>query len=94
MGVRPGAPSTGIWCGASSGPCTWPSEIRAPIYLITLPTGWEVVEPLARRSLVVNKADKFSTFPDVDRAYIASLEQRLLDEADHVLYVSRATDGR
>jgi glycosyltransferase involved in cell wall biosynthesis len=64
--------------------------ITAPIYMVTLPTGWEVIEPLRRRALLVNKSDKYSTLPDVDQAYISSLEQTLLRRADRVFYVSRA----
>jgi glycosyltransferase involved in cell wall biosynthesis len=64
--------------------------IRRPIFVVTLPTGYEVIEPLARRALVVNKADKFSALHDVDQDYIAGLERTLLAEADRVVYVSRA----
>ncbi len=64
--------------------------IRRPIFVVTLPTGYEVIEPLARRALVVNKADKFSALHDVDQEYIAELERTLLREADRVIYVSRA----
>jgi glycosyltransferase involved in cell wall biosynthesis len=63
--------------------------MRRPIFMVTMPTAWPVIEPLPRRALVVNKSDKFSTLPDVDQAYIASLERELLIAADRVLYVSR-----
>jgi glycosyltransferase involved in cell wall biosynthesis len=65
-------------------------RIDRPVYVVTLPTGWDVVRTLPRRALIVNKADKYSTLPDVDRAFIGSLEQDLLKHADRVLYVSRA----
>jgi len=69
--------------------CWW-LGIRAPIFVVTLPTAWEVIEPLPRRALVVNKSDKYSTLPDVDQAYVAQLESDLLREADRVVYASRA----
>ncbi|HEY5155961.1 MAG TPA: glycosyltransferase [Acidimicrobiales bacterium] len=64
--------------------------IHRPIYFVTLPTGYEAIRGLPRRALLVNKADKYSTLPDVDQAYIAGLERELLETADRVLYVSRA----
>jgi len=64
--------------------------ITRPIFVITLPTGWEVIEPLARRAVIVNKADKFSALHDVDQQYIAGLERTLMREADRLVYVSRA----
>ena len=60
-----------------------------PVFVITMPTAWEVVRPVHRRALIVNKADKFSSLPDVDQTYIAGLERDLLVHADRVLYVSR-----
>ncbi len=69
--------------------CWW-LGIRSPVFVVTLPTAWEVIEPLPRRALVVNKSDKYSTLPDVDQAYVARLECELLREADYVVYASRA----
>ena len=62
--------------------------IDQPLIVATIPTAWEVVRRLPHRSLVFNRSDKHSAFDEVDRAYIGSLEQALLEEADHVLYVS------
>ena len=62
--------------------------IDRPLVVATIPTAWEVVRRLPHRSLVFNRSDKHSAFDEVDRAYIGSLEQALLEEADHVLYVS------
>jgi GT2 family glycosyltransferase/glycosyltransferase involved in cell wall biosynthesis len=62
--------------------------IDRPLIVATIPTAWEVVRRLPHRSLVFNRSDKHSAFDEVDRAYIGSLEQALLEEADHVLYVS------
>jgi glycosyltransferase involved in cell wall biosynthesis len=64
--------------------------IRSPIYFVTMPTAWDVIRPLRRRALILNKSDKFSTLPDVDQPFIASLERQLLVHADRVVYVSRA----
>jgi glycosyltransferase involved in cell wall biosynthesis len=62
--------------------------IDRPLIVATIPTAWEVVRRLPHRSLVFNRSDKHSAFDEADRPYIASLEQALLEEADHVLYVS------
>jgi GT2 family glycosyltransferase len=62
--------------------------IDRPLVVATIPTAWEVVRRLPHRSLVFNRSDKHSAFGEADRAYIGSLEQALLEEADHVLYVS------
>ena len=62
--------------------------IDEPLVVATIPTAWEVVRRLPHRSLVFNRSDKHSAFDEADRAYIGSLEQALLEEADHVLYVS------
>jgi len=67
----------------------WWLDIRAPIYMVTMPTAWDVIRPLRRRALVLNRSDRFSTLPDVDQAFIASLERQLLAASDCVLFVSR-----
>lgn len=64
--------------------------IGTPIYIVTIPTAWEVVRGLPRRALIFNRSDKHSTFEEADGAYIASLERQLLTNADRVLYVSSA----
>jgi glycosyltransferase involved in cell wall biosynthesis len=64
--------------------------IERPNVLVTLPTAWDVVRGLPRRKLVFNRSDKSSEFAEADRASIAALEDRLLREADLVLYVSRS----
>lgn len=61
-----------------------------PIYVVTIPTAWEVVNKLSRRALIYNRSDKHSTFDEANRAYIEHLEGALLGHADRVLYVSRA----
>ncbi|MFC5285846.1 glycosyltransferase [Actinokineospora guangxiensis] len=64
--------------------------IRTPVIVATIPTAWDVVEPVKRRSLVFNRSDRHSAFPEADQGAIAALEGKLLDGADHVLYVSRS----
>ncbi|MGH4023618.1 MAG: WecB/TagA/CpsF family glycosyltransferase [Pseudonocardiaceae bacterium] len=64
--------------------------IRAPVIVTTLPTAWDVVRPMQRHSLVFNRSDRHSEFPESDRATIERLERELLRDADHVLYVSRS----
>ncbi|WP_018684751.1 glycosyltransferase [Actinokineospora enzanensis] len=60
-----------------------------PVVVATIPTAWDVVEPMRRRSLVFNRSDRHSAFPEADQGTIAALEEKLLRGSDHVLYVSR-----
>jgi GT2 family glycosyltransferase/glycosyltransferase involved in cell wall biosynthesis len=64
--------------------------IDDPAYFVTIPTAWEVVRGLPRRSLIFNRSDKHSEFSESDPVYIQSLEQALLRESDLVCYVSRS----
>ncbi|WP_367129865.1 glycosyltransferase [Saccharothrix sp. HUAS TT1] len=64
--------------------------LRTPVIMVTIPTAWDVVAPMRRRSLVFNRSDRHSDFPEADRASIEALENRLLANADHVVYVSHA----
>ncbi|MGW5050973.1 glycosyltransferase [Actinokineospora sp. NPDC004072] len=64
--------------------------IRNPVIVATIPTAWDVVAPMKRRSLVFNRSDRHSAFPEADQQAIAALEDKLLAGADHVLYVSRS----
>ncbi|MDQ3405873.1 MAG: glycosyltransferase [Actinomycetota bacterium] len=63
--------------------------MRAPVVVATIPTAWDVVEPMSRRGLIYNRSDRHSAFPEADQAAIAALENKLLAGSDHVLYVSR-----
>lgn len=68
----------------------------APHVGVTIPTAWPVVEPMARSSLVFNRSDLHSAFPEADGAWVAALEQALMEHSDRVLYVSHelmARDG-
>jgi GT2 family glycosyltransferase/glycosyltransferase involved in cell wall biosynthesis len=64
--------------------------IRRPVVMVTIPTAWDVVRPMRRRSLVYNRSDKHSDFPEGDRVTLEALEEQLLEHSDSVLYVSRA----
>jgi glycosyltransferase involved in cell wall biosynthesis len=61
-----------------------------PVIVATLPTAWDVVQPMRRKALLYNRSDRHSEFPGVDHVAIASMEKSMLAESDHVLYVSRA----
>ncbi|MDQ2584260.1 glycosyltransferase [Saccharothrix yanglingensis] len=65
-------------------------RLRTPVVMVTIPTAWDVVAPMRRRSLVFNRSDRHSDFPEADRGAIEALEHRLLEHADHVVYVSHA----
>ncbi|GLZ38313.1 glycosyltransferase [Actinokineospora sp. NBRC 105648] len=64
-------------------------RMRNPVVVATIPTAWDVVEPMRRRGLVFNRSDRHSAFPEADQGTIAALENKLLEGSDHVLYVSR-----
>ncbi|MFG2072156.1 glycosyltransferase [Nonomuraea maritima] len=64
--------------------------LHRPVIVATIPTAWDVVRPMARRSLVYNRSDRHSAFPEADTAAIETLERALLSHSDSVVYVSRA----
>lgn len=64
--------------------------IDPAVYVVTIPTAWDVVEKLPRRGLVYNRSDLHSSFPEADRALIEGYENKLLRHSDYVCYVSRA----
>ncbi|MEJ2858006.1 MULTISPECIES: glycosyltransferase [unclassified Saccharothrix] len=63
-------------------------RLQVPVIMVTIPTAWDVVAPMRRRSLVFNRSDRHSDFPEADREAIQGLERQLLTHADHVVYVS------
>ncbi|MGH9151853.1 MAG: glycosyltransferase [Acidimicrobiales bacterium] len=63
--------------------------ITRPALVVTIPTAVDVVDGMDRHCLIFNRSDKHSAYEEADQALIASMEQRLLRSADHVLYVSR-----
>ncbi|GAA3884224.1 hypothetical protein GCM10022243_56240 [Saccharothrix violaceirubra] len=64
--------------------------IHLPVIMVTIPTAWDVVQPMRRHRLVFNRSDRHSDFPEADRTAIETLEHRLLENSDHVVYVSHA----
>ncbi|HET9051893.1 MAG TPA: glycosyltransferase, partial [Candidatus Dormibacteraeota bacterium] len=64
--------------------------MRDPVVIATLPTAWDVVRRMPRRRLVFNRSDKHSAFGETNQPAIAELEERLLENADLVVYVSRS----
>lgn len=62
--------------------------LTEPVIMTTIPTAWDVVQPMRRRSLLFNRSDRHSAFPESDTATIEELENALLRHADQVLYVS------
>lgn len=64
--------------------------MKRPAYVVTIPTAWDVVRPMDRRSVVYNRSDLHSSFPEVDKKLIAGYEAKLLQHSDFVCYVSRA----
>ena len=62
--------------------------LRNPDVLVTIPTALPVAERLPHHRVVFNRSDNHSAFPEVNGAVIRSLEEQLLERADHVVYVS------
>ncbi len=60
----------------------------APHIGVTIPSAWPVVAPMPRTSLVFNRSDLHSAFPEADGAWVARLEESLMRASDRVLYVS------
>ncbi len=61
-----------------------------PHIFLTMPTAWDVAEPMKRRSLTYNRSDKHSAFDEANTGVIEALETSLLERSDHVLYSARA----
>lgn len=55
---------------------------------VTIPTAWPVVAKMGRASILYNRSDLHSAFPEADGRRILELEQDLLLRSDGVLYVS------
>ena len=60
------------------------------VVFVTIPTAWDVVRPLPRRSLLANRSDLHSAFEETDQAVIRELENELLVHSDVVLYTSHS----
>lgn len=62
---------------------------RAHVF-VTVPTAWDVAKHMPRASLCYNRSDKHSAFGEADNAMVVGLERQLLQNADLVIYSSRA----
>ncbi|MBL7187247.1 MAG: hypothetical protein ISS70_13075 [Phycisphaerae bacterium] len=65
-------------------------RIKSPIYYVGCPAAWEVVKKVRRRYLVYERTDLFEEMPEVDKPYIKSLDNDLVQSSDLVLYVDAA----
>lgn len=65
-------------------------SMKSPAFVVTIPTAWDVVQPMERRSLIYNRSDLHSGFPEADEELIEDYEAQLLEHSDFVCYVSRA----
>ncbi len=65
-------------------------DLDDAVVLVTIPTAWDVVRPLARRSLLANRSDLHSAFEETDQDLIRQLERELLSQSDLVLYTSHS----
>jgi GT2 family glycosyltransferase/glycosyltransferase involved in cell wall biosynthesis len=76
--------------------------ISAPTAVVTIPSAVDVLPFLELRGVVFNRSDKHSEFDETDQAAVRAMEERLLQDSDAVVYVSRQlmhddaahTDGR
>lgn len=60
-----------------------------PHVMLTIPTALDAAKKLPRHSMIYNRSDKHSLFPEADTALIESFEEALFREADRVMYCSR-----
>jgi glycosyltransferase involved in cell wall biosynthesis len=58
------------------------------VCVATIPTAADVVGHLRVGTLVYNRSDRHSAFPEADTASVERLERALMRDAEHVLYVS------
>jgi glycosyltransferase involved in cell wall biosynthesis len=65
-------------------------DLSASTFLVTIPTAWEVVEPMPRGALLMNRSDMHSAFAETNQDHIRQLELALLTHCDAVLYASHA----
>jgi glycosyltransferase involved in cell wall biosynthesis len=63
-------------------------RMHQPHIIVTVPTAWDVISPMARSSLIVNRSDKYSSYGEANTAAMAQLESNLLAHADAAVYVS------
>jgi len=79
----------GAFVGAQVRHLTRRLGMQRPATWVTIPTAYPVVKRREWTSLIFNRSDDFSSFPEVDSKLIGGLENDLLDASDRVLYVNR-----
>ena len=52
-------------------------KIRAPVVVVTIPTAWDVVRSIRKRTLVYNRSDLHSAFREADQTVMRALEHCL-----------------
>lgn len=60
------------------------------VVVVTIPTAWDVVRPMRRAALVLNRSDLHSAFEETDQDLIRQLENDLLVNSDAILYTSHS----
>ena len=65
-------------------------RIKDPIYYVGCPAAWEVLKRVRKRYLIYERTDLFEEMPEVDKPYIRSLDNDLVESSDLVLYVDAA----
>ncbi len=65
-------------------------DMKCPAYVVTIPTAWDVVLPMDKCSLIYNRSDFHSSFPEADTKLIEGFEDKLLTHSNFICYVSRA----
>lgn len=62
--------------------------VRHPSVWVTAPTAAPAVARGSWERIVFNRSDLFSSFPEVDSAFIGELEEQMFRQADDVLYAN------
>jgi glycosyltransferase involved in cell wall biosynthesis len=62
---------------------------KSPDVVITLPTAWEAARRLSRRTLIVNRSDRYSSLPEADTRLIREMEEAMLAACDAAVFVSQ-----
>ena len=66
------------------------TRVKDPIMFVGCPPALEVVRKIKHRYLIYERTDLFEEMPEVDKPYITSLDNELVQSSDLVLYVDAA----
>ena len=66
------------------------TRVKDPIIFVGCPPALEVVRKIKHRYLIYERTDLFEEMPEVDKPYITSLDNELVQSSDLVLYVDAA----